>query len=74
MEATDAATKRPDYLDSVKQIARLAKKIRPRYILHMHEADDEVPEDSDFYPNNKPETDPVDGKTVLKGKLKSFLP
>jgi hypothetical protein len=40
----------------------------------MHEADDEVPEDSDFYPNNKPETDPVDGKTILKGKPKSFLP
>jgi hypothetical protein len=74
MEPTDAATKRPDYLDSAKQIARLAKKKSPRYILHMHEADEEVPEDSDFYPNSKPETDPVDGKTILKGKPKSFLP
>jgi hypothetical protein len=41
----------------------------------MCEAEDEVQEDSDFHPNNEPETDHVeDGKTILKGKLKIFLP
>jgi hypothetical protein len=40
----------------------------------MRETDDEVPEDSDFDPNNKPETDRVeDGKTMFQGKMKSLL-
>jgi gag-polyprotein putative aspartyl protease len=74
IEATDVTTKRPDYLVSAKQIARLAKKELPTYILHMRETDDEVPEDSDFHPNNKPETAPVeDGKTTFQGKMKSLL-
>jgi hypothetical protein len=35
----------------------------------MREADDEAPEDSDFHPNNKPETDPVaDEKPFSKVK------
>jgi hypothetical protein len=39
----------------------------------MRETQDEVPEDSDFYPNNKSETDPVeDGKTMFQGKMKSL--
>jgi hypothetical protein len=69
MEATDVATKRPDYLDSTKQIARLAKKKSSRYILHVRETDDEVPEDSYVYPKNKPETLPADnGKPYSKVK------
>jgi gag-polyprotein putative aspartyl protease len=74
IEATDVTTKRPGYLVSAKQIARLAKQKLPTYILHMRETHDEVPEDSDFHPNNKSETDPVeDGKTMFQGKMKSLL-
>jgi hypothetical protein len=41
----------------------------------MREADDEAPADSDFHPNNKPETDPVeDEKGILEGKMTSFFP
>jgi hypothetical protein len=66
--------KRPDYLVSAKQIARLAKKKLRTYILHTRETDDEVPEDSDFHPSNKPETGAVeDGKTTLQGKMKRRL-
>jgi hypothetical protein len=39
----------------------------------MRETDDEVPEDSDFHPNNNSETDPVeDGKTTFQGNKKVF--
>jgi hypothetical protein len=39
----------------------------------MREADDEAPEDSDFHPNNKPETDPVaDEKPFSKVKWLAF--
>jgi hypothetical protein len=39
----------------------------------MRETDDEVPEDSDFHPSNKLETDPVEvGKTTIQCNVKIF--
>jgi hypothetical protein len=74
IEPTDVATKRPDYLVSAKHIPRLAKKTLPTYIPHMRETADEVPEDSDFHPSNKRETNPVeDGNTTFQGTVKRLL-
>jgi hypothetical protein len=74
IEATDVTTKLPDYLVSAKQIARLAKKKLPTYILQKRETDEEVPEDSDLHPDKKSETDPVeDGKTSFHVKMKRLL-